>query len=288
MRWWGGEVVQEPAHCIAQPHYPTDSVRIGILTYDEPQHEEPLVAPSASEPTILVSLATYNERDNLAPLIAEIHSTLPAADVLVIDDNSPDGTGKLADELAANDPHLRVLHRTGKLGLGTAILAGMCYAMDQHYDFLVNMDADFSHHPRYLPALMAGMDRHDVMIGSRYIPGGGVENWPLSRRIMSWGVGTVVRVLMRIPARDTSGAYRCYRVSKLRETALDKLWSRGYSFQQEVLYRCRKAGFRLGETPILFENRRAGVSKVNPKEAIRSMAIILALGCKAFLGLDES
>ena len=242
----------------------------------------------SSEPRILVSVATYNERDNLPPLVQEIHKVLPDADVLVIDDNSPDGTGKLADELAAADPKLRVVHRAGKLGLGTAILAGMHYAMDQGYDFLVNMDADFSHHPRYLPAIMAGMNRHDVMIGSRYVEGGGVANWPLSRRIMSWGVGTVVRLLMRIPARDTSGAYRCYRVAKLRETALDRLQSRGYSFQQEVLYRCRKAGCCIGETPILFENRRAGASKVNPKEAARSMALILWIGSKAFLGLDRS
>jgi dolichol-phosphate mannosyltransferase len=245
------------------------------------------VASPLPDPRILVSVATYNERDNLEPLIHEIHSFLPPANVLVIDDNSPDGTGQLADELAVRDPRVHVLHRVGKLGLGTAILAGMRYAMEQNYDYLLNMDADFSHHPRYLPAIVAGMDSHDVMIGSRYIPGGGVENWPLSRRVMSWGVGTVVRLLMRIPARDTSGAYRCYRVTKLRETALDKLWSRGYSFQQEMLYRCRKAGCRIGETPIIFENRRAGMSKVNPKEAARSMGIILLLGCKAFFGLDR-
>jgi dolichol-phosphate mannosyltransferase len=245
------------------------------------------VASPLLDSRILVSVATYNERDNLAPLIHEIHNFLPAAHVLVIDDNSPDGTGQLADELVAKDPLLHVMHRAGKLGLGTAILAGMRYAMEQNYDYLLNMDADFSHHPRYLPAIVAGMDSHDVMIGSRYIPGGGVENWPLSRRVMSWGVGTVVRLLMRIPARDTSGAYRCYRVTKLRETALDKLWSRGYSFQQEVLYRCRKAGCRIGETPIIFENRRAGASKVNPKEAARSMGIILLLGFKAFFGLDR-
>src|SRR5947209_13867412 len=140
---------------------------------------------------ILVSLATYNERDNLAPLIREIHVFAPTAHILVIDDNSPDGTGRLADELAAADPRIHVMHRAGKLGLGTAILAGMHYAMDKEYDFLVNMDADFSHHPRYLPAILAGMDSHDVMIGSRYVEGGGVANWPLSRRLMSWGVGPV-------------------------------------------------------------------------------------------------
>ena len=226
--------------------------------------------PSAEPARILVALATYNERDNLAPLLAEIHKAVPAADLLVIDDNSPDGTGKLADDLAAGNPRLHVLHRPGKLGLGTAILSGMHYALEHGYDLFVNMDADFSHHPRYLPALLAGMDGHDVTIGSRYILGGGSVNWPLGRRLMSRGINSLVAFLMHIPARDCSGAYRCYRVSKLREAHLERLRSRGYSFQQEVLYRCRKAGCKIGETPIVFENRRAGKSKVNVFEALRS------------------
>ena len=237
-------------------------------------------------PRVLASLATYNERDNLGPLIAEIHQYLPRGDVLVIDDNSPDGTGRLADELAAADPRVSVLHRAGKLGLGTATVAAMRYAMGQGYDYLVNLDADFSHHPRYLPALGAGMDRHDVMIGSRYVKGGGTENWPFLRRLLSKCVNSLARLLMRIPARDTSGAFRCYRVSKLRQVALDKIVSRGYSFQEEVLYRCRKAGCRLGETPIIFADRRAGTSKVNAREAVRSMGILLYLGVQAFFGLD--
>ena len=242
--------------------------------------------PPTPEPRVLVSLATYNERDNLAPLIGEIRQAVSGADVLVIDDNSPDGTGRLADALAAADPHVQVLHRPGKLGLGTAILTAMRYAMDGGYDFLVNMDADFSHPPRYLPALLAGMGRYDVMIGSRYVKGGGSVNWPLPRRLISRAVNGLVRLLMRIPAWDTSGAYRCYRVSKLRQTDLTRLRSHGYSFQQEVLYRCRKARCRIGETPILFENRRAGASKVNPKEAVRSMAVILLVGLAAFFGFD--
>jgi dolichol-phosphate mannosyltransferase len=244
------------------------------------------VPPTAAEPRILISIATYNERDNLTPLVQEIRQAVPAADVLVIDDNSPDGTGELADRLAVDDPHVRVMHRAGKLGLGTAILAAMRYAMDENYDYLVNMDADFSHHPRYLPAILAGMRRYDVMIGSRYVKGGGTMNWPLSRRLMSRAVGLLVRMLMRIPAKDTSGAYRCYRVSKLRTVRLDKVRSRGYSFQQEVLYRCRKAGCKIGETPIVFEDRRAGKSKVNPKEAARSMGMIVLIGLAAFFGMD--
>jgi dolichol-phosphate mannosyltransferase len=241
---------------------------------------------SSDAPRILISLATYNESGNLAPLVEEIRRTLPAADVLVVDDNSPDGTGRIADELAARDSHVHVLHRSGKLGLGTAVLTAMRFAMDHGFDFHVNMDADFSHHPRYLPALVAGMRRYDVMIGSRYVPGGGSENWPLSRQVISRSVNALVRFLMRIPARDCSGAFRCYRVAKLREAHLERVRSRGYSFQQEVLYRCRLAGCRIGETPIVFADRRAGASKVNTREAVRSMGMLLALGLPAFFGLD--
>lgn len=240
--------------------------------------------PLSAEPRLLVAMATYNERDNLAALVHEILKVMPAADVLVIDDNSPDGTGRLADELAAADPRVHALHRAGKLGLGTAILAAMRYAMDHDFDLLVNMDADFSHHPRYLPALVSGMKRHDLMIGSRYVRGGGTLNWPLSRRLMSWGINTLVRLLMRLPARDNSGGYRCYTVDLLRRTNLNNLLSRGYSFQEEVLYRCRRARCKIGETPIIFEDRRAGTSKVNPREIARSLGIIVWLGINATFG----
>src|SRR5262249_41981537 len=208
---------------------------------------------------------------------------LPEAHILVIDDNSPDGTGQVADEAAAADTRVHVLHRPGKLGLGTAILEAMRYAIEHDYEFLINMDADFSHHPRYLPAIVDGMKSFDVMIGSRYVSGGGAVGWPLSRRLISRSLNLLVRLSMGIGARDASGAYRCYRVAKLRETDLTNLLSKGYSFQQEILYRCRLADCRIGETPIIFENRRAGSSKVNPAEAVRSMAVILWLGMTALL-----
>ena len=230
---------------------------------------------------LLVSIATYNERDNIAELVAAIHAELPHADVLVIDDNSPDGTGVLADDLAQADRRVRVIHRAGKLGLGTAILAGMRQAMDQNYDLLLNLDADFSHPPRYLRWLLAGMRDRDVMIGSRYVAGGGTVNWPWSRRLISRTLNVFVRLALRMGVRDASGAYRCYRVSLLRKADLDAVKSRGYSFQQEVLYRCHRAGARIGEFPIVFENRKAGASKVNLRETVRSLSMLGWLGVRA-------
>jgi dolichol-phosphate mannosyltransferase len=244
-------------------------------------------APGPPEPRILVSLATYNEAGNVAALIAEIHKFLPQADVLVIDDNSPDGTWKIVEDMGATDSRIKLLKRPGKLGLGTATIAAMKYAMDHDYDYLQNMDADFSHPPRYLPGILAGMSKYDVMIGSRYVKGGGTENWPMARKVISQGVNMMVRFLFRMPVKDASGAYRCYRVSKLREVRFDKVRSRGYSFQQEVLFRCYKAGCKLGEYPIIFENRRAGASKVNRKEAIRSISMIMYLGLRNFFGLER-
>ena len=244
-------------------------------------------APRPRTPRLLITLATYNECDNVAPLIAEIRKYAPDADILVIDDNSPDGTGRLVEALRAKDPTIHVLHRPGKLGLGTATLAAMQYAMDHGYDLMQNMDADFSHPPRFLPAILRGMDTHDIMIGSRYAPGGGTENWPLTRLVVSRAVNTLVRFFFRIPIRDASGAFRCYRVSMLRNAHLERTQSRGYSFQQEVLFRCHLVGARLGESPIIFENRRAGKSKVSVKEAVRSIATILWLGVTHFFGVED-
>jgi dolichol-phosphate mannosyltransferase len=243
--------------------------------------------PDPSHARVLISLATYNERDNLAELISALQAQAPYADVLVIDDNSPDGTGELADQLRTADPRIHVLHRGGKLGLGTATLAAMQFAIDRGYDYLLNLDADFSHPPRFVPALLAGMADHDVMIGSRYVHGGGTENWPWSRRLISRAVNLFVRLVLRLPVRDASGAFRCYRVAALREAHLERVRSRGYSFQQEVLFRCHQAGCRLGETPIIFENRKAGASKVNLRESMRSLSMLGWLGLRATLGLEK-
>ncbi|HEY1190710.1 MAG TPA: polyprenol monophosphomannose synthase [Gemmata sp.] len=268
---------------------PSDEPTAGGFTPDAPPAPRRRESESErrGEPRLLISLATYNEAGNIAALIADIHKVAPHADVLVIDDNSPDGTGRIAAELAGADPRVQVLHRPGKLGLGTATLAAMKFAMARDYDLLLNMDADFSHPPRYLPGILAGMSKHDVMIGSRYVRGGGTENWPLTRRAISQGVNMLVRLTFRMPVKDASGAFRCYRVGMLRDAELNRVRSRGYSFQQEVLFRCYKSGAKLGEYPILFENRRAGVSKVNKKEAARSISMILYIGLRNVFGLEQ-
>jgi dolichol-phosphate mannosyltransferase len=248
---------------------------------DPPNDDIPVPVP----PRLIVSLATYNEVENLRQLVAEIRQHAPHAAILIIDDNSPDGTGRLADELAATLPQVFVLHRPSKLGLGTAMLAAVQYAIDHGYDYFLNLDADGSHPPRFIPALLAGMSDHDVMIGSRYVAGGGVEGeFNFKRKFMSQGINWYARLLLGLKTRDNSGSFRCYRVSKLAEIDLQRIRSRGYSFQEEILFWCRQVGCRMGETPILFENRRAGTSKINKAEAVEALRIILRLGIDRLLG----
>lgn len=231
----------------------------------------------------LITVATYNEIENLPRLVEAIFSHAPQADLLVIDDDSPDGTGRWCDEQAAEDPRLRCLHRPGKQGLGSAILAGMTYAIEHGYAYVLNMDADFSHSPQYLPDLLSGMDPPggppvDVRIGSRYVPGGGVEGWPLRRHLMSRGVNAYARWMLGLKPKDCSGGFRCYRTATLARLDFDAVRSRGYSFQEEILWRLKRVGARFGETPIVFVDRRRGASKIDTREAWAAMRIILSLG----------
>ncbi len=236
-------------------------------------------------PRLLVSLATYNESGNLRDLVEEIRRHAPHAEVLVIDDNSPDGTGAIADAMREELPGIHVLHREGKQGLGSAILAAMRYAIDHGYAYYLNLDADFSHPPRFIPALLEGMKTHDVMIGSRYVPGGGVEGeFNLKRKFMSSGINWYARLLLGLRTKDNSGSFRCYRVSKLAEIDLSRVRSRGYSFMEEILFWCRQVGCTFGETPILFENRRSGVSKINKAEAVKALQILAKLGVDRVTG----
>lgn len=236
----------------------------------------------------LVTVATYNEMENLPRLVEEVFHQLPGADMLVIDDNSPDGTGQWCDQQRDQRPRLFCLHRSGKLGLGTATIAGMKYAIQHGYRYVLNMDADFSHQPKYLPAILAGMEPadgepRDVMIGSRYVPGGGVEGWPLQRQLMSRAVNLYARTLLGLRPKDCSGAYRCYRVAMLSKLDFDAIRSRGYSFQEEILWRLKRLGARFGETPITFIDRRLGVSKIDSGEATAALRIIFTLGLRNWL-----
>jgi dolichol-phosphate mannosyltransferase len=232
-----------------------------------------------------VSLATYNEAGNVRDLISDIRAYAPRCSVLIIDDNSPDGTGRIAEGLRETLPDVHVIHRPGKLGLGSATIEAMRFAIAGRYDLHLNLDADFSHPPRYIPALLAGMRDHDVMIGSRYVPGGGVTgqfNW--KRKLMSASLNSYSRLLLGLTTRDNSGAFRCYRVAKLAELDLARVQSRGYSFQEEILFRCREIGCRIGETPIVFEDRRSGTSKIDGREAREALRVIFRLGVSRALG----
>ncbi|WZO96383.1 polyprenol monophosphomannose synthase [Isosphaeraceae bacterium EP7] len=241
------------------------------------------------QPRLLISLATYNEAGNLAELVAAIRQNVPDASILIIDDNSPDGTGAIADELKASMDEIHVIHRTGKQGLGTAIIAGMQYAIDRGFDYFLNLDADFSHPPRFIPALVEGMSRYDVMIGSRYVPGGGVDgDFNFRRKFMSTGINVWARCFLGLKTRDNSGSFRCYRVSKLALIDFTKIRSRGYSFMEEILYWCRVVGCTFGETPIIFENRRAGFSKINKMEAVKALQIIAQIGLERALGVRHA
>jgi dolichol-phosphate mannosyltransferase len=233
---------------------------------------------------ILITLCTYNEVDNLRGLIPELLTLVPAANILVIDDNSPDGTGALVAEMAKRDVRIRLLSRPGKQGLGTATLAGFRYAIEHNYELLVNMDADFSHGPKYVPLLIAEAADCDVVIASRYMPGGGVAGWTFRRKLMSQTINFWARFWLGLKTADNSGSFRCFRVARLAEVDWDLTVARGYAFQEEILYRCRQVGCRMTEVPFIFEDRRFGVTKINLKECIVAVWVILLLGLQRLLG----
>lgn len=243
--------------------------------------------PQLSGERTLVALATYNEAENIVPILNQIRNVLPKAMILVIDDNSPDGTASQVEKQMASDSSIHLIRRAGKLGLGTALLRAVDYSKQIGAQYLVILDADLSHPVSAMPRLLEGMVDHDVMIGSRYVAGGGTRGWPLSRQIISRGVNLLFQGLFRVPVKDASGSYRCYSVSLLASTRTDKLISTGYSFLEELLYLCVKAGARVGESPIVFVERAKGASKVNWMEAARSLSTLLFLGVRSTLGWDD-
>ena len=223
----------------------------------------------------LIIIPTYNEIDNLPPLLKEIFSYAPETDVLIVDDNSPDGTGKLADEIHQQNAQVNVLHRAGKLGLGTAYIEGFKYAIEHAYDAAFEMDADFSHDPRYLPDFLKAIENADLVIGSRYIPGGDTPNWTMLRRLISGGGNIFARFMLGIPVHDCTAGYRCYRREVLERIDLDTIQSQGYAFQIELAYRVMQQGFKIVETPIVFMDRRVGKSKMSRKIVIEGFTYVI-------------
>jgi dolichol-phosphate mannosyltransferase len=229
---------------------------------------------------LLVVIPTYNERDNLEWIVGRVRAAVPEADVLVVDDSSPDGTGELADKLADTDDQVSVLHRTEKAGLGAAYLHGFRVALERGYDVVGEMDADGSHAPEQLPDLLAALGHADLVIGSRWVPGGSVVNWPLTRKVLSVGGNVYARVLLGIPVRDVTAGYRLFRRSTLEVIDLGSVQSAGYIFQTDLAFRTHRAGLRVVEVPIRFVERVRGESKMDRAVATESLRRITVWGLR--------
>jgi len=212
---------------------------------------------------ILVIIPTYNEIANLEKLTKEIRLQLPETDILIVDDNSPDGTGKLADKLTRKNHHIKVIHRDKKLGLGSAYIQGFKYALDKDYDFVFEMDADFSHQPKYLPKFLSQVHQYHLVLGSRYIPDGKVTSWGTLRRFLSRAANTYARSILRLPFQDLTSGFKCISGQVLKDLNLDKIISEGYAFQIETTYRAYCKGHPIKEIPIVFRGRKKGKSKIS-------------------------
>jgi dolichol-phosphate mannosyltransferase len=212
---------------------------------------------------VLVVIPTYNEAENVQIIVDRVRAAVPEVDILVADDNSPDGTGQIADEISAADPAVHVLHRPGKQGLGAAYVAGFAWAREHGYEAVVEMDADGSHAPEQLTRLLTALRDHDAVLGSRYVPGGTVVNWSKRREILSRGGNLYTRIALGVPYRDATGGYRAYRMPVLEKIEIDSVASQGYCFQIDLIWRAHKCGFRVAEVPITFAERERGASKMS-------------------------
>jgi glycosyltransferase involved in cell wall biosynthesis len=226
-----------------------------------------------------VIIPTYNERQNLERLIQRLLNQPADLRVIVVDDNSPDGTGEIADRLADTHPNrVLVRHRQGKLGLGTAYIAGFHKAIETEADLIVTMDADFSHPPERIPAMIEkAQSGYDVVIGSRYVPGGATVECTLPRKILSWGANAFARTLLGLQAHDATAGFRCYHREVLTSISLDDIFSDGYSFLIEMLYKVQRQGWQVGEVPIVFHNRQQGVSKISRAEIYKALYTVVRL-----------
>ena len=226
----------------------------------------------------LIIVPTYNEKENIEGIIGAVLALGDDIDILVVDDNSPDGTGKIIDRLAADEPRIHVIHREGKLGLGSAYIAGFKWALaNTDTRFVFEMDADFSHDPNAIPELLETAKDHDLVLGSRYLHGITVINWPLSRLILSYGANVYTRIITGLPLKDSTGGFKCFRRETLEQLPLDTIRSDGYSFQIEMNFFCWKKGFRIVEIPIIFTDRRVGISKMSRKIVWEAMFMVWRL-----------
>jgi dolichol-phosphate mannosyltransferase len=239
-------------------------------------------------PDTLVIIPTYNECDNIEPIVARVRDSVPEADVLVVDDSSPDGTGRLADALAASDNAVHVLHRSLKNGLGAAYLDGFAWGLAHGYDRLVQLDADGSHLPEQLPRLLEAADAADVVMGSRWVPGGEVRNWPWRRRALSQGGSIYSRAVLGLSQRDVTGGYRVYSARALQRMVLADVHSRGYCFQIDMLRHAVAAGLTVAEVPITFVERTRGASKMSGMIVVEAMARVTMWGLGTRLGVPRT
>lgn len=235
---------------------------------------------------LLITVCTFNEAENIGSLISELRKFAPDADILVVDDNSPDGTANLVKQRSSDDSRLHLLLRTSNKGLGASTVDAFQYGIDHKYRYLLNLDADFSHRPKYIPDLIAAMETHDVSIGSRYISGGSISGWKWTRHVMSRCVNFYVHLWLRLKTKDSSGSFRCYHVSKLAEIDWQKTISQGYAFQEEILYRCQRIGCTFKEVPIAFEDRTRGTTNLNSKEIMKAIWDLFKLGIHRIRGIS--
>lgn len=224
-----------------------------------------------------IVIPTYNEKENIQRLVSEILALPVDARVIIVDDNSPDGTGQLIDSIAAKEPRLIPIHRAAKLGLGTAHIAGMRRALELGFEPVVTMDADFSHHPKYIPSLIHALAQFDVVIGSRYVRGGGMEGRDAKLRAVSWGANSFARIMLGLKSTDCTAGFRAYRRAVLDSINLDHIFSNGYSFLIEMNFVCQSHGWTIGETPIIYQDRRAGKSKISRTEIYKATYTVLRL-----------
>ena len=225
----------------------------------------------------LIIIPTYNEGENLPRLLDAIFEVDETVHILVVDDNSPDGTGELADKRAESDARVNVIHRQGKLGLGTAYIAGFKWALERSYEFIFEMDADFSHQPKYIPEFLAAAENADLVLGCRYIKGGGTEDWGPLRQLISRGGNLYARSILWLPYKDLTGGFKCFRREVLENLDLDSVASVGYAFQIELTYRAHKQGHRIVQTPIIFPDRNVGESKMSGNIVREAMFNVLKL-----------